>query len=202
MLSNSQKGITLYLVIVILAVVLAVAIGLSTILVSQIRMITGMGNSVKALYAADTGIEKALVPILECTKHPYNCNSLDSQISGDPLDNGSRYEIEISCCVPGESECQIQEPGTDGSCEEHCQNIDGYKGGECVATGNCTTGTQEGATGCDPDTQVCCCQEGVGICPEPLETDEGCQATYFCIRSKGVFKDVQRAIEVGVEPID
>lgn len=57
---DQEKGVSLYLSIVIMAILLAIALGVSTIMVSQLRMIAGMGNSVKAFYAADTGIERAL----------------------------------------------------------------------------------------------------------------------------------------------
>jgi len=55
-----KKGIALYLAIVITAIVLAIALGLSAIIWGQLRMIREMGHSVVAFYAADAGIEKVL----------------------------------------------------------------------------------------------------------------------------------------------
>jgi len=43
-----------------MAIFLAVALGLTTILIGQIGIIKGMGDSVVAFYAADSGIEKIL----------------------------------------------------------------------------------------------------------------------------------------------
>jgi len=57
---NTEKGISLYIAIMILAVLLAISLGLSSILVAQLKMISGMENSVTAFFAADTGIEREL----------------------------------------------------------------------------------------------------------------------------------------------
>ena len=54
------KGSTLYLSFLIMTVLLGVALGVSTLLVSQLGALRGIGYSVTALYAADTGIEKVL----------------------------------------------------------------------------------------------------------------------------------------------
>jgi len=43
-----------------MAIFLAVALGLTTILIGQIGIMKGMGDSVVAFYAADSGIEKIL----------------------------------------------------------------------------------------------------------------------------------------------
>lgn len=57
---ESQKGIALYIALVIMAFLLAIGLGLSVIISGQLGMIRDVGNSVVALYAADTGIEHAL----------------------------------------------------------------------------------------------------------------------------------------------
>lgn len=58
--SHSEKGISLYLTVLILTILLAISLGMSRILVSQMKIVGGMGNSVIAFYAADTGTEKVL----------------------------------------------------------------------------------------------------------------------------------------------
>jgi len=60
---QKQKGVSLYLALMIMTILLALALGVSTILVSQIKMIREMGNSVIAFYAADTGIEHVMYTI-------------------------------------------------------------------------------------------------------------------------------------------
>ena len=59
---NMNKGVSLYLAVVIMAILLAIVLGVSAILVSQIKIIRGVENSVIAFYAADTGIEDILYP--------------------------------------------------------------------------------------------------------------------------------------------
>ncbi len=60
MFRGSQKGVSIYLAIIIMFILLSIALGVSVIIVSQMKMIRGMGNSVIAFYAADTGIERSL----------------------------------------------------------------------------------------------------------------------------------------------
>ena len=48
-----------------MSVILAIGLGLSIILIQQTKMMVGIGNSVVAFYAADSGIEKSLYDILK-----------------------------------------------------------------------------------------------------------------------------------------
>ncbi len=59
-IKNSQKGISLVLTFFIMTIILATVLGIGVILFSEIKIIRGMGNSVVAFYAADSGIEKTL----------------------------------------------------------------------------------------------------------------------------------------------
>lgn len=59
----NSKGVSLYFSIAIMAILLAIALGISTILIGQIKVIKGMGDSVAAFYAADTGIERVMYAI-------------------------------------------------------------------------------------------------------------------------------------------
>lgn len=87
-----QQGTTLYLGVMIMTILLAIAFGLSSIFLSQTRMIRSMGHSVIAFYAADAGIEEVLVqrssPSSICTE-PSPCS----------LDNNATYYIVIE--TPG-----------------------------------------------------------------------------------------------------
>lgn len=74
MFNHYQKGISLYLAVIIMAILLAIVLGLSTILFGQIRTIRGMGDSVIAFYHADTGIEGRLYIDKKC--HEGNCEAL------------------------------------------------------------------------------------------------------------------------------
>jgi len=52
--------VSVFLAIIILSILLAIGLGLSTILVSQIRMIKEISDSISSFFAADTGAERIL----------------------------------------------------------------------------------------------------------------------------------------------
>ena len=85
---RGQKGVSLYLSIVIMVILLAIVLGMSGILLGQLKMMKGIENSVIAFYAADTGIEEVLMsrsdPTSSCTKS-----------SSCSLPNQARYYLEI-----------------------------------------------------------------------------------------------------------
>jgi len=60
-INKYKRGMALYLIIVMVAVLLPLALGLSVIIINQIKMTREMGYSVVALYAADAGTERALL---------------------------------------------------------------------------------------------------------------------------------------------
>jgi len=74
MFKNYQKGVSLYLALMIMFILLAIGLGVSLIIVSQMKMIRGMGDSVIAFYAADTGIEHSL--------YNYRKQGGNGQVSG------------------------------------------------------------------------------------------------------------------------
>lgn len=60
---NFQEGISLFFTVIIMAVLLSVALGVTTILLGQVKMIKTIGDSVVAFHAADSGIEHTLYKI-------------------------------------------------------------------------------------------------------------------------------------------
>ena len=58
-----QKGVSLFLAIVIMSILSAVVLGLITLSISEIKMVKGLENSVISFYAANTGIEHSLYNI-------------------------------------------------------------------------------------------------------------------------------------------
>lgn len=50
----------MYFALVVLTIIIGIVVGMSSMIISQIRMVRGMEQSVVAFYAADSGIEKAL----------------------------------------------------------------------------------------------------------------------------------------------
>lgn len=97
-MNNSQKGVALYIAFMIMTVLLVIAFGISTILFGELRVIKGMGNSVIAFYAADTGIEQML----------YDPQPSHSGSIGAAPYNAS-YQVTM-VCSPSHPEC----PTADG----------------------------------------------------------------------------------------
>ena len=58
-----QKGVSLYLAVVIMSILSAVVLGLVSLSISGIKMVSGLENSVMSFYAANTGIEHSLYSI-------------------------------------------------------------------------------------------------------------------------------------------
>ncbi len=89
---NRQKATSLYLSLMIITILLAIAFGLSSILLGQTGIIKEIGNSVLAFYAADAGIEEVLL----------NRNS-PSDIPETLLPNGATYQVVVT--VSGAGDC-------------------------------------------------------------------------------------------------
>lgn len=81
---NKQKGVSLYIAVMIIAILLAIVLGTGAILLGQLKVIKGMENSIMAFYAADSGIEEVLM---------NRSNPLPFNGSSGTLDNGASYEI-------------------------------------------------------------------------------------------------------------
>ncbi len=58
---QSEKGVSILLAVMILSVVLSIALGSSNIAIRQSQAMQGIGDVVVAFYAADHGIEEAMV---------------------------------------------------------------------------------------------------------------------------------------------
>ncbi len=103
---NKQKGVSLYIAIMIIAILLAIVLGAGAILLGQLKVIKGMENSIAAFYAADTGIEEVL---MDRGKNP-------SSLSGF-LGNGASYDVEVTL------------PGGSCSADNFCiSSVGSYKG--------------------------------------------------------------------------
>jgi len=80
---NKESGLSLYLSIIIMSIILSIVFGISSILLVQLLTIKGMENSVVAFYAADTGIEHVLVDRIDPTIHNGYSETLDNGASFD-----------------------------------------------------------------------------------------------------------------------
>ena len=101
-IQNFEKGVSLYLALIIMAILLAIGLGISTIIISQMKMIEGMGDSVVAFHAADTGIERALYDGDTPSDHYPQTNI-----------NSSSYEVWVVCCQSGIPPCAWSPPATE-----------------------------------------------------------------------------------------
>lgn len=81
---SKQKGVSLYIAVMIIAILLAIVLGAGAILLGQLKVIKGMENSIMAFYAADSGIERVLMD----RSNPIPFNGYF-----EILDNGASYEI-------------------------------------------------------------------------------------------------------------
>lgn len=102
---KNQKGLSLYISIIIMSILLSIVLGISTILVSQIKIVKGIENSVIAFYAAETGIEQVLVGRVDPTSFDGFSNTLT---------NGASYDITVFSSGPncGASNFCIKSVGT------------------------------------------------------------------------------------------
>ncbi len=82
----------MYFALVVLTLIVGASLALSTVLISQIRIVRGMERSVAAFYAADTGIEHALSIIM---------GGGTITEGGGNLENQTNYTYLIGLVTPG-----------------------------------------------------------------------------------------------------
>lgn len=90
-----QSGTSLYLAIIVMIVLLAIVLGLTSILLGQMVMVREMGYSVIALSAADAGIEAILVYRDNPASSPVATNCTATSIPLCSLDNNAKYYLEV-----------------------------------------------------------------------------------------------------------
>jgi len=94
-IQNSDKGAALYLSLMIMTVLLAIALGLGAIFISQVKVMRGLGNSVIAFHAANTGIERVLAGD---RRNPQ-------PVSGSFLLNDNKASYEVTVIAGGTKGC-------------------------------------------------------------------------------------------------
>lgn len=87
-IKNNQKGVVLYMTVVMMSILLSVILGLSTSIIGGLQLIVMIEDSIKSFYAADAGIEKALYNI-----NSGNCNDFSGVFENDYM--GS-YDVTIN----------------------------------------------------------------------------------------------------------
>lgn len=94
---TNQKGASIYFALDILAIMMAVVVGITTVIVVQLSNIKEAGDSVVAFYAADAGIERALYDNKEGYDLEY---SVADFVDGDGI-IASYEAIIIATTTPG-----------------------------------------------------------------------------------------------------
>ena len=135
---SHEKGVSLYLAVVMLSIILAVAFGLVAILMGQIKMMRVIGFSVTAYYAAETGVERALYDYIQSGTIPFIS---PVPYSDQVLPNNSSYTVSVVCCHYAAPDCSWDETG-----DNVCSLGDAYIDENCEATDYCarSVGTYRG----------------------------------------------------------
>jgi hypothetical protein len=93
--NNLQRGVSIYLIVIIISTLLAVSLNVATLIVGGAKIISNSADSVKAFYAANTGVEEALY----LAKSSNSCDDFNSDVGGI---NNYHYVVTILCnCDPG-----------------------------------------------------------------------------------------------------
>jgi Tfp pilus assembly protein PilV len=98
---KNEKGVSLLFVVLIASLILAVGLGISALLIQEMRIMGEIGFSVIAFYAADSGVEEAVYDL-------YQSPSPASEHSGYLGD--AYYETFAKCCNPDLEKCTLEAP--------------------------------------------------------------------------------------------
>jgi len=103
-----EKGITIFLSVIIMSILLAIISGATIFLIDQMKMAKDSENSISAFYAADSGIEQALNAMMNGDEM-----FLQPVYLGNFGPGNASYEIHISCCIKSavSPNCDFYTPG-------------------------------------------------------------------------------------------
>jgi len=151
--TQNSRGVALLFIVLITSLILAIGLGLTVLLIQGMRIMSEIGYSVVAFYAADNGIEEALYDLYQNpSPSPLHSGNLDS----------AYYETSAKCChFSFVDKCSFGDPGNP---EE-----DGRP--------TCPLGS-----------------ENIGS-NDPNNPDY-CNTTKYCLKSRGSYQRVKRAIEI------
>ena len=216
-IQNPEKGVSIYLAVMVMFILLAIGLGISLILISQLRMIKGMENSVIAFHAADTGIEEIMYKDKICRQencpdycrgYPDYClglrndfpyNTFPGNLDSASYEATDEYEIEQpsgpGCAVdtatcPGIICCDLNNDGIVDQDDVDLVDI-------CYGDrSQCTPELKEDAN-CDGRIEI----TDVGrVNRQAIPTPTPCDYLSYNFKSVGTFKGTKRAIEVTIYP--
>jgi len=89
------KGASLFLAMLILAAVLAIAFGISSLLLREVKLSKDVVSSLRAYYAAEAGIERKLYEIRK--NNDFSDITFPCSVE---LSNGSSYGVDVTIGDP------------------------------------------------------------------------------------------------------
>ena len=95
---ETQRGVSLYMVFMIMAMLLGIGFGMSALLLTQLDTLRGIGYSVLAFYATDAGIDRVLyIDQKDCADDldRVSCLQGAAPLGSQPLSNGASYTVTI-----------------------------------------------------------------------------------------------------------
>jgi hypothetical protein len=114
-MKENQKGVSLYLVVLIMSVMMGIVLGLTSVIIGGAKTAGNLGNSVRAFSAADTGIEYFLYSMYK--------GSSCSNISQTYIDSASNYgyTVTVTGSCTGDGTTKIDSTGT---CQDSVRELE------------------------------------------------------------------------------
>ena len=85
---NLEKGVSIYLIVIIISTLLAVSLNLANLIIGGTKRIVHSADSVKAFYAADSGVEAALY-------QAFVGHSCSTPVSGEVSGGSGKYTYNV-----------------------------------------------------------------------------------------------------------
>lgn len=90
---NKQKGVSLYITLIIMTILLSIVLGLTSIIITGAKIASQFSDAVRAFSAADTGIENAL--------YNFYKNNNCSNFSSNSIQGDSSYSYSVTIVTAG-----------------------------------------------------------------------------------------------------
>src|SRR3989344_3820016 len=97
---QSERGVSLYIVFMIMTLLAGIGFGMSALLLTQLDTLRGIGYSVLAFYATEAGVERVLyIDQKSCAGDPdrFACLQTPGMVpsGSQPLGNGASYTMAV-----------------------------------------------------------------------------------------------------------
>jgi len=173
---KTEKGVSLIITFFIMLIILAVVLAITTILYSELKIIRNIGNSVVAFYAADSGAEKVL----------YYDRRVISEPGGEEQAVPKRGLCSMCETCPSE---ETPEFDTSIYCKKCIKTaLDGPTGCDNAVCNNCQITFETSFSNKNYFVTAT-------ISPDREDAD----FSGFEIKSKGTYSDVSRQIDIKTE---